>query len=113
VLEEDVQTLMAITTMMTTTMMGMIMTRERGQVEVAVEVEEGAQLHRRREKLQLLEGKRVRQGAEERRGPILTTVMMILVSLGPARPKRALLTKVDRSSASSQAVKTLRWRRRW
>jgi hypothetical protein len=104
---------MAITTMMTTTMMGMIMTRERGQVEVAVEVEEGAQLHRRREKLQLLEGKRVRQGAEERRGPILATVMMILVSLGPARPKRALLTKVDRSSASSQAVKTLRWRRRW
>ena len=112
--EEVARTIMAIT-MMKMTMMGMITTQERGRVEVAAEVEEGVQLHRKRERLRLLEGNRVRSEVEERRGITLTMVMMILVRFGSAQPKRLLVILVNQFSASSQAVETLRWRcrRKW
>jgi len=108
VLEEDAQTIMAITMMMT--MMRTVTTRERGRVEVAAEVEEEVQLPRSLERLQRLEGEGVQQEGEEQRGVTLTTMMTNLVSLNIVQPKKLPLTKVNLSSASSEAVKTLRWR---
>ena len=108
VLEEDAQTIMAITTTMT--MMATVMTRERGRVKVAAEVEEEVQLHLSLERLQRLEREGLQQEGEEQRGVTLTTMMTNLVSLNIVQPKKLPLTKVNLSSASSEAVKTLRWR---